>query len=123
MTDAEIDKVQRRTSGSRPPRPRSGSTSSQGAVGSEPVEVVIDDAEVDLDDQGQGSDQTGADEDGADEDGADESSAAGGSGGAGPATAVEDPVEEIDPVAANEAALRELWGYFKGTADGANVSG
>jgi RNA polymerase sigma factor FliA len=109
VTDAEIDKVQRRGPGSRPPRPRSGGASPPEAIDAELVEVVIDDAEAD-----QGS-ADGESADGESADGGE--SAEAGSGGA--VTAVEDPVEEIDPVAANEAALRELWRSFKDTADGA----
>jgi len=107
VTDAEIDKVQRRSSGTRPPRPRSGGAAPEGVVEpeSEIVEVVIDDAEVDLDEGDETVDEQ--DEESGDDDKPAEEPVA------------PEPVAEIDPVAANEAALRELWRSFKETGDGA----
>ena len=127
MTDAEIDKVnQRRAAKARPPRPRTrdGDDASEVPVEAQVVEVVLED-EVDLDDpdeQGTGEqdDADDANDDEDDDEAPDEDDGAEPKGGA--AVAADPPVEpvaEVDSVAANEAALRELWRSFKDSGDAA----
>jgi RNA polymerase sigma factor for flagellar operon FliA len=124
VTDAEIDKAQqRRAARARPPRPRTGSgdAASDSPGEAQVVEVVLED-EVDLDDdpdeQGTGEREEDSDDD-SDEESEDDPGAEAKGAAALAADPPEEPVAEVDPVAANEAALRELWRSFKDTGDAA----